>query len=303
MKPLYKDLLYAIISPFFSSVSTVFKSGAAKILSPVVVVGVGGLIGSIILFLVSVLKKDKINFKKIKQHWRALGILIILRTILGELFLTFGLSLTTSIKAIFLTKIEPYFVLLIGVIFLNERFEKRHIALLLIHLTGAIILSTGGNIMFASKAQIGDLFIIIAMALFASSYIYGKRLANSLGSTVSNAISMAIGSVIVLPFMVFLMPKIDFTSQFKGWIYLLVYVILFNVISLSLWFASLKSVRGWIVSALRYIGPVLGAPVAFLLFGETLSTTQVLGAVIILITSFLIAREHLKKVEKSARSA
>jgi len=77
MKPLYKDLLYAIISPFFSSVSTVFKSGAAKILSPVVVVGVGGLIGSIILFLVSVLKKDKINFKKIKQHWRALGILII----------------------------------------------------------------------------------------------------------------------------------------------------------------------------------------------------------------------------------
>lgn len=295
MKPFYRDLLYAIISPFFSSVSTIFKSGAAKILSPVVVVGVGGLIGSIILFVISILKKDEINFKKIKQHWRALSILIILRTILGELFLTFGLSLTTSIKAIFFTKIEPYFVLLIGVIFLKERLERKHLVLLLIHLTGAIILSTGGNINLVSKTQIGDLFIIIAMAFFASSYIYGKRLANSLGSTVSNAISMAIGSIIVLPFMFFLMPEIDFISQSKGWFYLLVYVILFNVIALSLWFASLKSVRGWIVSALRYVGPVLGAPVAFLLFRETLNTTQIMGAVIILITSFLIAREHLKK--------
>ena len=160
------------------------------------------------------------------------------------------------------------------------------------HLVGAIILSTGGNLSIVNRAQIGDLFIIVSMALFASSYSFGKRLAENIGPIYSNAISMGIAGLILLPLMAF--SSVNKLVNPLGWVYLLVYVILFNVIGLTLWYTSLKTVKGWIVSALRYIGPILGAPVAYLLLKESLSFVQILGAIIVMFTSFFIVREHIR---------
>ncbi len=137
------------------------------------------------------------------------------------------------------------------------------------------------------------------MGFFASSYNFGKRLALNVGPISSNAITMAIASVILLPFLFVFIKPTTFVNL-MGWKYLLAYVILFNVISLTFWYASLKSVKGWIVSALRYVGPILGAPVAYFLLRETLSLTQIFGAAIIIITSFLMVREHLRGTKSSS---
>lgn len=295
----YYGLIAAILSPFFSSVATIFKTGAAKSLTPLIIIVVGGMIGSIILFFVSKLFRENINFQKLKTNRKDLLLVLLLRSLLGELFFTFGLAQTQAVKAIFLTKIEPYFVLILAWIFLKEKVQPRHLLILSVHLIGAIILSTGGNINIIGKAQIGDLFIIIAMGFFASSYNFGKRLAHNAGPISSNAITMAIASVILFPFL-FVFTKPSAFVNPLGWEYLITYVILFNVISLTLWYASLKTVKGWIVSALRYIGPILGAPVAYFLLGETLSLTQIFGAAIIIITSFLIVKEHLRETKSSS---
>jgi len=55
-----------------------------------------------------------------------------------------------------------------------------------------------------------------------------------------------------------------------------------------------KTVKGWIVSTLRYVGPILGAPVAYFLLKETLTLNQIFGAAIVVATSFLIVREHIR---------
>lgn len=288
------DILPAILSPFFSSIATIFKAGAAKSLTPLIVVAIGGLIGSIILFLIAKLFREKLTFEKVKSNWKDLLFIMILRNLLGELLFTFGLSQTEAVKAIFFTKVEPFFVLILSWFFLKEKVCTKYFLLLIIHLIGAVILSTGGKISMVSKGQLGDLLIILAIGFFASSYSFGKRLAHNVGSTYSNAISMGMASILLLPFVFFFSPLSQHTNQSQGWLYLIIYVVLFNVISLTLWYVSLKSVKGWIVSALRYIGPVLGAPVAYLLFGETLSLTQMFGAAIIIVTSYLIAREHLR---------
>ena len=293
MKSDYYGILFAILSPFFSSVATIFKTGATKALSPLVVIVLGGIIGSIILFFIAKLFREKITFQKLKANKKDLLLVLLLRSLLGELFLTIGLSQTQAIKAIFLTKIEPYFVLILAWIIYKEKVKPKHLLLLSVHLVGAIILSTGGNLNIINKAQIGDLFIIIAMGLFASSYSFGKRLAQNVGPIYSNAISMGVASLMLLPFLLTFSP-IQNLSNHLGWIYLILYVILFNVIALTLWYASLKSVRGWIVSALRYVGPILGAPVAYFLLKETLTINQIFGAAIVITTSFLIVREHIR---------
>lgn len=138
------------------------------------------------------------------------------------------------------------------------------------------------------------------MFCFASSYIFGKRVSHNLGPTLGNAVPMGIANLILFPLAIVTSSSDIFSYSLKGWEFLFIYVILFNVIALTLWFYSIKMVKGWIVSALRYVGPVLGAPVAYFLFGQTLNPAQIMGAVVIIVTSFLIAKEHFSATKKEA---
>lgn len=296
----YYGLIAAILSPFFSSVATIFKSGATKNLSPLLVIVAGGIIGAVLLFLLAKLFHEKLTFKKIKENKKDLLLVFLFRSLLGELFLTFGLSQTEAVKAIFLTKIEPYFVLILAWIFLKEKVQPKHLILLLIHLIGVIILSTGGKMDIVNRAQIGDLFIVISIAFFAVSYNYGKKLAHNIGPISSNAITMGAASLLLLPFL-FISSSMQKLNHPLGYTYLIIYVVLFNVIALTLWYASLKSVKGWIVSALRYIGAILGLPIAYLVLGESLNKNQILGAIIVVTTSFLIVKEHLRQTKNLAK--
>lgn len=291
----YYGIIAAILSPFFSSVSTIFKSEAAKDLNPLIVVSFGGIIGSIILFIIAKIRHEKISKNLFKSNLRDLVLITVSRFMIGELVFTYGLVKTTAIKAIFFTKIEPYFVLILGWLFLREKVKTSNLLLLTVHLMGALLLSTGGIFVVPHT---GDLFVIFAMLCFASSYIVGKKISHTMGATLGNAIPLGIGSLILLPFAIFSSYPHLLTYSAKGWEYLIIYVVLFNVIALTLWFSSLKLVRGWIVSALRYVGPILGAPVAYLLFGQTLNQNQIIGACIIIVTSLLIGREHFKKDKK-----
>lgn len=293
MKPLHYGLMFAILSPLFSSIATILQSGAVKLLHPLVVTSIGGLSGSMILFILIILSKEKINSQKIRHNIKDITLMTVLRPLAGATSLAYGLSMTDGIKAIFFTKAEPYFVLLWHWLLKKEKINSRHLILLTIHIIGAIILSTGGILKFGS-AQFGDLLVVLAMGLFALSYIYGSKLSNKLGAKVSNAIVLGLGGIILLPFTLAFSPLTELMNERLGWTYFVSYVILFNVIGLTLWFASLKTVKSWMVSALRSLGPIVGAPFAYFLFRETLSLIQIIGGIIVLITSALIAREHLR---------
>lgn len=289
----YPDIVFAILSPFFSSVSTVFQAQATKLLHPIIVASIGAILGSLILFLVLILQEKRASFQRVKKNYKELLIMTVIRPILGQLLLVFGLSLTTGIKAIFFTKTEPFFVLFWHWVFKREKIKTSYFILLAFHITGAVILSTGKSL-YVNKPQFGDLLIVLAVGLFSLSYLYGKTLATNVGSQLSNAITLGAAGIILSPFILLAKPFPYPISHPTGWFYLLVSVLLFNVIGLTFWFSSLKTVPAWIVSALRALGPLVGAPVAYLLFKETLNLLQVLGGVLVIATSFLIVREHLK---------
>lgn len=105
-------LLFAILSPLFSSTATILKSGATKLLHPLLVTSFGAILGSAILLIFVFASREKISPKKIKSNLKEISLMTILRPLLGEIVFAYGLSLTGGIKAIFFTKAEPYFVLL-----------------------------------------------------------------------------------------------------------------------------------------------------------------------------------------------
>lgn len=298
MKTYHQGLIFAIASPFLSSIATVFGGGAVKLLNPLITVSFGPILGAAVLFTLMGKRREKLNIQKIKHNLKDFIFLIISRQILGQILFSLGLSLTPSIKAIFFTKAEPYFVLFWFWILNKEKVQTKHLTLLAFHIFGAVLLSTSGSLGGLGKPQLGDLLIICAMMLFALSYFPATKLANNLGAIQTNSVMLLVGGLTFLPLaIIFSGPAI--WSQTLGWFYLLMATIIFFTAGLTFWFASLKTVKGWIVSSLRSLGPLVGAPFAYLLFGETLNSTQLAGGMIVLITSFLIAREHLKGYKNS----
>lgn len=285
-------LLFAVISPFLASIATILLAGTAKLFPPFIILSFAPLIGASILIPLFIFRGGKFRIKEIKENSRDLFFLITVRQVVGWTLFVIGLSFTTGIKAIFLTKVEPYIVLYFHWLFKKEPIKARHLFLLAIHISGAVLLSTGGRFEGLGRSQFGDLFIVGAIACTALTYIPATNLSRKIGGIKTNSLMLLFAGLLLLPFALFVPSSINWANQ-TGWVYLIGYSILFSTVGLTLWFISLKTVKGWIVSALRALGPLVGAPFAYFLLGETLSLTQIFGGVVVLATSFLIAREHL----------
>lgn len=146
----------------------------------------------------------------------------------------------------------------------KEEVQVSQLILLAIHVGGAVLLSTEGNFTGFKSAQIGDLLIILAIGLFSLSYFPAKKVAVKIGATQANSLTLLISGIFFLPF-AFLFSRPEVFNFTKGWTYLVLSTIIFTAVGLTLWFASLKSVKGWIVLALRSLGPIVGLPFAYFL--------------------------------------
>ncbi|WKZ56123.1 MAG: DMT family transporter [Bdellovibrionota bacterium] len=286
----HHGLAAALLSAALSGVATIFAAGAVRELSPLLVIGTGQLAGA--LLLIAMARQGQVPLKRSALHDNAFLLirLIILRGVLSAGLFGIGLGMTESIKAVFFTKIEPYFVLAWGALVHGERHRPAEYVLLAVHVLGALVLSTGGDLSTFGQSQLGDLCIVTAMAISGTTYAASRKLVELAGARYAGALTVGGGACIVLPIALIASGDRLVTASMEGWLYQAVHVVLFYVAALPLWFHALSSVKGWVVSALRAVGPLAGAPVAYLLFGETLSGTQLLGGLAVVLTSALISR-------------
>jgi drug/metabolite transporter (DMT)-like permease len=293
MKKFWKNgALLSVVSSLFSSISVVFAVGATRFLNPIAVAGFASLIAGLILFAAaSVSNKRKISWDMIWKNKRDLAEQSIIRGFIAHGLLLVGYSMTQAVKAVFFTKIEPFFVLLWGQLMGKEKLNAKHVFIIAIHLTGVFLLSTGGAATAFTTAQLGDGIIIFAVFLFAYTYYSGARLAKKIGARATVALSNIMGGTMNTVLALLFFPFSTMTNP-EGWMYLLGYLMFFHVIALTLWYMALKTAKGWVVSAVRALGPAVGALAAFMLFGEVLTEAQLIGAAVVLVTSVLIAKER-----------
>ncbi len=281
----------AIISTAASSLATICVVGATRYFPPILAAGLGACIGGLILFLYAKSTEKALSLRKMSwSQLRALAKIVFLRGFLGGALLIYGFSLTTGIKAVFLTKIEPYFVMLWVWLLRDKRPDLRHLIWLCVHIFGAMMLSGVDPITGVFSAQIGDGLIILAMLVLSYTYLEGLRISRSIGSNYSAAITSFFGGCLLM-LLAFVVGQISFANVTStAWAYFIGYLILYHVIALSFWFHALSVVPGWLVSALRALGPLFGAPVAWFLLGDSLTLSQMLGGFLVITTSFGLAR-------------
>ncbi|MCO6431122.1 MAG: DMT family transporter [Deltaproteobacteria bacterium] len=287
-----KGLYAAIFSSLLSSLGIVIQAEAIKLLGPLTVCAGASLFGSLILLTLLFLRGEYPDLALLRRHLASLISLTILRGVVGALLFVYALSLTPSIKAMFFTKAEPYLVIFWSWLLGRGGIARREGVLLVLHIAAAVVLSTSGRLSF-ERAQLGDLLILLALACSSLSYIVGKSVTQAIGAKLTNALTQLFSAVLLLPAAIYLAPPGAWNFVSLGWAYLWLQVLMFNIIALTLWFYAIKTIDGWIVSALRAVGPLAAAPFAWYLFDQSLTPLQLAAGGVVLATSAAIARQHI----------
>lgn len=295
----YLGVLALLAASVLSSLGWVFEGEAVNRLNPLAVICVSLTLGGIsqLAIAYAVGQRPKSSIASVPLA-RFLAYSILRTAILSTLF-AYCLTLTSSSKAMFLTKIEPYIVLLIQILFYGHITTHRHIILLGVHLVGALLLSTGGNFTL-SKDLLGDLLIFLGVVIHAALYQPSQHYSHLLGSLFASGISQLIGGILLIPLVLtWAMSAFENTPTNQiGWYYTLLTIVVFYIASTGLWFYSLRAVPTWLASALRCAGPVVAAPFAWILFNQKLSLLQTIGALVVVSTSALMVLLERRGVPK-----
>jgi len=149
------------------------------------------------------------------------------------------------------------------------------------------------------EGHLGDLLIVCAIGVMSFSQLYVGKLSQEIGPAHLNGLASFISGFLLLPLALWFSPAETWNFASIGWLQVVIVVLLFNVFSMTMWYAAMRDLEAWLVSALRAVGPVFAAPIAWVFFNQTLGPIQIFGALVVLATSALLARDQKRGEKKT----
>jgi drug/metabolite transporter (DMT)-like permease len=282
--------MLSILSAIFIGISIPIGVVAAKSIGAFQAAVYIPLVSLVFLLAISIATKNKIEIRKMfRDHFKDTISMILSRPIFGDIILLYGFSLTTAIKASFMARLEPVFVAILGYMFLKDKISIRQTSLIFLMISGAFLLSTGGDVKSITQTQIGDILVVIGTLVISYSYIPAKRIGKNIDPLTTTITNNLAGGLILFPVMLILQIN-PFTINLDNFWIIVARALTFSVLGLSLLFAALKKTKPWIVSSLISLSAVVGAMIGYFFLNESIGTIQIAGAAVILVSSYLMTR-------------
>lgn len=198
-----------------------------------------------------------------------------------------GLSWTLAINATLLAHLQPLFVLILGLIFLNEKPCRDDIFGGLMMGLAAILITSRSveNLAALRLGNLGDIIVLLATLCWATVAIPGKRLAMAADSVLIVSYRFLIASAAFLP-MLAILNQLAIESIYQ--------VVLGVVAGLGyiFYYEGLKRIKASQVALTELSSPFFTAILAWLILNERLTIMQAFGAIFLLVGLVLLARRE-----------
>jgi drug/metabolite transporter (DMT)-like permease len=244
------------------------------------------------LLLLPLLKLNGIQLMKYKDRFWQLAVLGVLAFTLGNGFVSTALIYLPSTSVSLLTNLSAPIVLLLGVVWLNEK--PRPIQLL------GVMLALGGIFIYFSPSPVpfnnpGVIFLGASLFAFAFYSLLGRYLARSgeMPFLLQTAIPFLIGGTLLLIVALFVEGMPEFNLKSIG---IIAWMVLFNSITgYTLHNKAIGVLTAFEVNIVLKLAPFSTAFFAWLLTGEKITAPQLLSMVIVFFGIFLVQRGNLAK--------
>lgn len=205
-----------------------------------------------------------------------------------------SLTETTVANSTILRNLCPIFTSLGGWLFLNQRFKSRFIFGMIIAILGAMALCWN-DLQIGANHLIGDTVALLAAFFYAINLLILEYLRPNYTSTTLLLWRCSVGAFYLLP-IVLLSDKPIFPVTWKGWIFVISFALICQVLGQGLLTYSLKNFSSSFITVFLLLEPAITACLAWLFFAESLNLIN--GCAFIVILSGIYLAKSCKSVAK-----
>lgn len=290
---------FAAVYIFWGSTYLAIKY-AIETLPPFLMAGSRFITAGVILYLWARFSKD--YEKPTLKHWRTSFIVGTLLLMGGNGGVVLAQHYISSSLAALLVATEPFWIVLLGWLWLKGTRPNWKVALgLLIGFLGVYLLIGGqGNSTADGSGQMFGAFLVIAAAFsWALGSMYGLRATTPKSSVLTSGMQMLSGGLVLTmvgslkgEWTTFSVSEVAASSWFA-----LSYLIVFgSLISFTAYSWLLKNAQPAMVATYAYVNPVIAVLLGWLIAGESFTGQMLIGAGVI-VGSVMLITSHDKNEE------
>lgn len=227
-------------------------------------------------------------------------------SIIAGVFLAFhfilwfeSLEYTSVASSVVLVTLQPIFSFIGTYLFFKEKISIHAILSAVIAIVGSFIISWG-DFKVSGMALFGDFLALAACAMVTAYLLFGQRVRKTHSLTAYTFIVYSISTVTLLFYCLSIGDPLGGYPS-SDWAYFLLLAIIPTLLGHSLFNWSIKWISTNVISISILFEPVGAIILAYLLIGETVMLSQVIGGSIIVLGILLFAFE--KKFKKVADKA
>ena len=274
-------MIYLLLASFLWGTSFIAGKFAYETLDPALVVLFRLIIAGVILFPIT-LRFIKENSQS-KVNWRKIALLGFLTYPTTFLLQFIGLQYTSASSAATMIGIEPLMVILVGQLFFKEK------ASLDIWLLGTIAFIGVFLLVGLSDSEeislIGCLLVLASTIVVALWLRLSKSVLGNLNPKVYTALSLQLGTLIGLPFMLLLVKDWNINFSYSSIIVLLYLGIGCSLFANWAWNKGLSETETNKSGIFLALEPVFGVLFSIILLNDSLSFTSWVGVALVILSA------------------
>lgn len=206
-----------------------------------------------------------------------------------------SLKYTSVASSTVLVTLQPIFAFVGTYFFFKEKISVKSLLAGVIAILGSVLIAWG-DFQISGQALYGDILALIACALVTGYFLFGQEVRKRLSLVTYTMVVYSV-SVVTLFFYVVLKGESFGPYPTNEWVVFLLLAIIPNLLGHNLFNWAIKWVSTNVISISILFEPIGAAILAFFIFDEYLTVSQLLGGLIVIagITLFVVDFKIIKK--------
>jgi drug/metabolite transporter (DMT)-like permease len=233
-----------------------------------------------------------------RRQWIVLAGIAFNGLTLNQICFINGLARTSVAHTGLIVALGPVMVLALSCLLRLEPLTLPKFFGMLVSFGGVAVLTLGGEEVGSAARWQGDLIVLAGSASFAYYTIQVKEIANHYDALTLNALTFALGALLMIPFAARSILNVRWAAVSLGaWGGLAFMIVLGTVVAYLFYAFALTELAASRVAAFAYLQPVVAALLGAWLLGERITPRVVTGGALILLGVYLAEREREEQSE------
>ena len=275
-------LLIAVSLRYFSPATVVFIRLLAGALTLAIAVAASG--------------EFKLERAELVKFFKYMPLQALISSTLPFLFISWGETRTSVATAGMLNAATPLFTFVFARIFISrERDGALKVLGLVLGVVGVALILHPWSASNDASELVGALVVLLASALYGYGFVYTRKyLREGFGSAKLMALfQLSFACLLSIPFLAFFPPPARHTVSFDGAISaVLVLGVVQTGLATLMYHRLVRQLGATASSVVTYVIPLVAVAAGVIFLGERLSPSFIAGALVVLVSVFLVARKQ-----------